>query len=362
MMSKKVMSVILALIMSLSLVACGGSSNSTGDSTGSSGSSTPPEQSQAAEKIVIQVGHPNVSEKYDQFQYFLESTSEKLKELSGGTMELDIYGDAVLGSEREQFDAIGMGTQDAGALSIVSVSGQYTPLQVFDMPYMFRSDAELRAFCDDDGGSLDSIRAGLEEEKGIHLISIVDCGARNVSGKGTPPLTVEDFAGLKVRISENAILRSIWTRMGATPTNIAWTESFTAQQQGVFDCAEWPVFTNNSSKFWEICNYYVLTGIYRLNVCFVINNDLYQSFTDEQKAWLDEATTYGRHEQQKMMDEKTAEFFATWEKAGCTVYEFEDQDKAVELLTPVWDEFAAEIGEDVLNGVNARVEEIRGSL
>ncbi len=183
---KKTIALLLTLIMVIGpLGGCAGSGNSTG--------TTPPQSAsaQSAENtsdkvITIKVGHPNAGQEYDQYQYYLTKMDQKLNELSGGTMRLEIYSDGVLGSERDMFESVKMGTLDMACNATVTQSSSIPALQVFDMPYLFDSAEEFRTLFLDDKGVLDSIRNTLYDEWNMKNIGFAEGGFRRLMGKGDP--------------------------------------------------------------------------------------------------------------------------------------------------------------------------------
>ena len=88
-MKRKVLSLILCLAMTVSLTACGGSSEEQTPASSDTGSST--------EQIVIKISHQNAIT--HPTQKGLEKFKELLEERSGGTMTCDIYDSAVLGND-----------------------------------------------------------------------------------------------------------------------------------------------------------------------------------------------------------------------------------------------------------------------
>ena len=70
----------------------------------------------AADKT-FQLGHVNTSSDDDQYQYYAVTFANKLEELSGGSIGIDIVTDSVLGGERDMFEGMQMGTVDMALIT-----------------------------------------------------------------------------------------------------------------------------------------------------------------------------------------------------------------------------------------------------
>jgi len=125
---KKIISAMLAALMIMSLTACGGGGNdggSGGDAATDSGSSTPAQDSANTDTSDV-ANDPAVTLVYAEVnpldtivgltgQHF----KEKVEELSGGSITIDVRDSGVLGSENDVLDAI-IGGDDSIDMSRIS--------------------------------------------------------------------------------------------------------------------------------------------------------------------------------------------------------------------------------------------------
>ena len=120
---KKIIAVIFALIMTLSMTACGSSSN---PASGSSGSKP------ASETITLRVAVQQ-NENHETCKA-VRRIAEKVEQATDGGLKLDIYSDSVLGDYTAVFDEVRMGTID---MAVQSFSGQYDPaFEIGYLPYL----------------------------------------------------------------------------------------------------------------------------------------------------------------------------------------------------------------------------------
>jgi TRAP-type C4-dicarboxylate transport system substrate-binding protein len=346
------------LILACFFTICGSVffSCSASDSRSTAGT---PEKAETASKKIIKTGHCNAGQEYDQLHYLVLKLDQKLVQLSNGTMGLEIFSDSVLGSERDMFNSVKMGTLDIQLGSTVAVSTSIPQLQIFDMPFLFDSVTEFRRFITDDRGALDGLKKIYENDFNMKLLVFAEGGFRRLMGKGDPMLTIDKIKGKKIRISDNRITSRIYTLLGAIPTNVAWTEVFTAHQQGTIDAGEWPLFSAHSAGFAEVTTWYVFSDIYMMTLELIINKDIWNSLSPEQQKWVQDSSDYARDEQFKMIDTKGEEFLQDFDKQGCKVYRDVNKKSLKDATAVIWTEFRDEINGQFIDSVRKRIDEIR---
>lgn len=348
---KKFALIVLATAMLLSVTACGNQ-----DATNSSDAGA----TDAGEVRTFRLGHPNASQMTDPDHFFATKWAEYVEEYSGGTLKIDIYGDASLGADRDLFVQVKDGMLDLAPTGTVNDGGVYTPLQIFDLPYVFMNDEEYRTLLYDDRGAYDFLREGLRDEMNMHYFGLTEAGAKKLWGTGDVPTNPEELVGLKIRVGDSAVLREIWDMFKCNAANIAWSEAFSAHQQKVIDGAEYAVLIGNSAGFYEVCDYVQSTDINRMVKLVVMSQPVWESLTAEQQECFTKAYWAALDDQIEMIDKANEEAISKWAESGCIYYETFDKEAAYELLVPtVWDDFREEVGSENLDKLVSVLEEIR---
>src|SRR5258706_11574876 len=85
-------------------------------------------------------------------------------------------------------------------------------------------------------------------------------GFRHMTNNKRPVNTPEDLRGLKMRTMENPIHIEAYRQFGILPTPMAFTEVFTALQQGTVDGQENPLSVISAAKLDQVQKYITLTG------------------------------------------------------------------------------------------------------
>ncbi len=86
-----------------------------------------------------------------------------------------------------------------------------------------------------------------------------ELGFRNVTNSARPVATVEDLAGLKLRVVQAPIYIDLFTALGVNPTPMPFAEVYNALEQKVVDGQENPVSVINSAKLFEVQKYLTFT-------------------------------------------------------------------------------------------------------
>lgn len=341
---KKYLSMLLACTMLVGVLSgCGGDSRSDGGKSSSGG----------GEKRMIQLGHVNPGSEGDNLQYASLAFADKLNELSGGTIEVRVVSDSQLGTDREMIEGMQMGTVDM-TLCMNSSLGAFVPeMQVFDLPFLFENRDQVYAVFDDD-----SIMKPLEDmlynEAGIKLLGMFDNGFRNILNNAKPINSVEDLHGLKLRLPENAIWSDCFRAFGASPTAMAFSEVYTACQQGTVDGFELPIPSVYSGAYWSVCKYYSLTAhlFTALNLC--MSGNTWNSFSEEEQQWIQEAADYAQGENRAYIQASEE----TWlEEIGknMEVNECADKSGFAAIAQTIYADYADDIGQDLIDTVMEKI-------
>lgn len=273
---KKLLWVILAVfVVSVMVAGCGGAK----------------EQAKPAEKVVLKFGHiVNTDNSW-------HKAAEKFKEIveakSKGQIEVRIYPNSQLGSERQVIEGIQLGTVD---MTITGESLQMWAPKVGIMatPYMIRDAEHMRKVVTGPIGQ--EIEKEILDKTGLRTIAWFERGPRMLTSN-RPIKTPDDLKGLKMRIPEVPLFMEAWRALGANPTPMAFAEVFTALQQGTMDAQENPYALIHSASFYEVQKYLNKTEHVRTWIYVVIGEKKFQSLSKElQQVVLDAAKEAQKYE------------------------------------------------------------------
>ncbi len=248
----------------------------------------------------------------------LENMAKRLGELSGGTVSIDIYPSAVLGSEVQCLEQVQNGSLDITKVSAAVMENFVPEMSVFGLPYLFRgSDHYWRVLSSPLGAAL--LEKG--EPKLLRGLCYYDSGSRNFYTRSKPIRTPEDLEGLKIRVMNSATAIAMVKAMGGAPTPIAWGELYSALAQGTVDGAENnpPSFTSN--KHYEVCKHFTLDGHTRIPDIVLIGTKTWDRLTPQIREWMQRAADESSQFQRELWRNETLRSLEIAREEGVTIYE-----------------------------------------
>ena len=258
---------------------------------------------------------------------------EELYRISSGTMEIKIYPNQQLGSERECLELLQIGSLDITKVS-TGVLENFSPnMKVLGLPYLFR-DRE-HAFNVLDG----PIGKQLLEETiffRIKGLAYYDAGSRSFYTKSKAIRTPSDLKGLKIRVMESVTAMKMVESMGGSPTPISWGELYTSLQQEVVDGAEKNPPSFFLSKQFEVCKYYTLDEHTTLPDVLVSGSYFWDGLKEKQKKWLEEAVKISVDYQRKLWAESESYSLNELKKSGVEIV-YPDKSEFEKMVKPVYD-------------------------
>lgn len=248
----------------------------------------------------------------------MEFMKQRLEELSGGGVTVDIYPSSVLGSETVCIEQLQNGSLAMTKTSAAAMENFIPSMAVFSLPYIFRDSNHYWNVLDGEIGK------GLLEKgeaKYLRGLCYYDGGSRNFYTKNTPIRTPDDLNGLKIRVMNSATAIDMVKAMGGSPTPIAWGELYSALAQGTVDGAENNPPSFSSNKHYEVCKHFTLDGHTRIPDLLLMSTRVWKKLSPQVQAWVQQAADESSIYQRELWREET---IASLEKAkaeGVTVYE-----------------------------------------
>ncbi len=95
------------------------------------------------------------------------------------------------------------------------------------------------------------------------------------------------FKGLKLR--SNPTLQNVVLELGGSPVTMSGGNVYTSLQKGVIDGAAWTLVGVKDFKWNEVAKYMVRPTFGSITMMLMMNLDKYNSLSDDEKKWIDEA-------------------------------------------------------------------------
>lgn len=183
--------------------------------------------------------------------------AELVDQKTGGAVKIDIFPNAQLGDERANIEDLQMGTLDIAVTSTGPLGNFAEDYLILDLPFLFTSYEHAHAVLD---GEIGQALIAQLNDIGIVGGAFWENGFREMTNSKHPINTVADCQGLKLRCMENQVHMDAFSAIGIDPTPMAFSEVFTALQQGVIDGQENPIAVIYANKLYEAQKYLAITN------------------------------------------------------------------------------------------------------
>lgn len=263
---------------------------------------------------------------------------EKVEELSGGEITIDIQASGVLGSEAQILDGIMMdaGTVDISRISAFALTSYgCNKAKLLSIPYTFVSREHFWNFANSD---LAAEFLNEPQTVGLPLRGICygEEGFRHFFFKtGLEVNGLEDLKNMKIRVSEDPVMTGMVKGLGANATTVSFTELYSALQSGVVDAAEQPIANYKSNAFPEVANTLLLDGHTLGAIQLVITDMGWEKLNEQQQAWIMEAGKLTQAYNAELAEGAEAEVLEQLKAEGCNIVEVTDKAPWVEACQEV---------------------------
>ena len=322
----------------LALTACGGSKSTATSTATSAAASTAPAGDAAAAasdpKVTLVYAEVNpldtiVGQTGSHFK-------EKVEELTGGSVVVDVQASGVLGSENDVLDAIlgGSTSIDISRISAFALTSYgCNKSKLLSIPFTFENRAHFWNFANSD---LAPEFLNEPQELGLPVRGIFygEEGFRHFFTV-KPVSGIADFKGLKLRVSNDPVMNGMVEGLGANPTVVSFGELYSALQTGVVDGAEQPIANYKSNAFPEVANNLILDGHTLGAVQAVITDNAWNKLTENQQAAVMEAAADTQAFNADLSETAENKVLDELKSSGCNVVDVPDK-------TP-WQEACAKV-------------------
>ena len=312
----------------LALTACGGSKSTATSTATSAAASTAPAGDAAAAasdpKVTLVYAEVNpldtiVGQTGSHFK-------EKVEELTGGSVVIDVQASGVLGSENDVLDAIlgGSTSIDISRISAFALTSYgCNKSKLLSIPFTFENRAHFWNFANSD---LAPEFLNEPQELGLPVRGIFygEEGFRHFFTV-KPVSGIADFKGLKLRVSNDPVMNGMVEGLGANPTVVSFGELYSALQTGVVDGAEQPIANYKSNAFPEVANNLILDGHTLGAVQAVITDNAWNKLTENQQVAVMEAAADTQAFNADLSETAENKVLDELKSSGCNVIDVPDK-------------------------------------
>lgn len=330
---KKVLSMVLIITMGLAILLTGCGGNESASSGESNKSLTIRYGSADAEDAAVVQG--------------ILAFKEYVENASNGSIKVETYINGVLGGDRELCEALQIGTVDMTVVMGGILANYDKTLNIFSMPYLFESK---QASYDAVDGEFGKILAQKIEKKNFKLVGWGDGGTYQVANSVKPINSVEDMRGVSLRVPEIELDIEFFKALGASPTPISFSETYTALEQGVVAGLELPVELMYCSKLMEPVNYLTLTGHSESIFPALMSMDFWNKLSTEQQKIVMDGMKVQVQKNREVALKGEQEYIQAFKDKGGSVHVLTDEQKLgfIKVGEKIQEKYASTVGIDLI--------------
>lgn len=288
----------------------------------------------------------------------LKNYANWVNEQTEGKVIIRLYTDETLGDNTEMAEQLVTGELDAMMMP-QGVEATYAPkIAVLGLPFLFSSYEQAWAVMDDEEVA-EGLTQGLEDYNLVQL-AFWENGMRQITNNKGEISSPEDVEGMKIRIPDDVMTERIFKELGASTTRFAWSKTYDALKQGVFDGQENPVANIYSGKINEVNSYMTITNHKYESKNLVFSLSTWKKLPEDiQEILLEGAKTYGQEHRDAVASEEQ-EQIEKLREAGMIINEDPDIDAFKEATRDVYTNF--ELQNEWTADLVAKVREISSSV
>lgn len=278
----------------------------------------------------------------------IDTFAKEVEKRTNGRYKIQTFYGGALGAEREAIEAVQLGTQELTWTSTGPIPNFVPEVKILDVPFLFKDYAHARAVLD---GPIGQEMLKKFESKGFKALAWGENGFRHMTNNKRPINIPEDMKGLKMRTMENPVHIQAYKGFGIIPTPMAFTEVFTALQQGTVDGQENPLSVIVANKFDQVQKHLTLTGhVYSPGV-FLMNKAAFDKLSDADKQHFLEAAKVAAKANRDRVDADERTAVADLRAKGMQVVDKVDKSKFQAALAQVTVEFEKQFGKENLDRI-----------
>lgn len=345
---KRVLALVFALCMSLSLAACGTRATSSASSTGGAVSGS-------GETVTLTLAH--IRPVGSSADLAIHEFADEATKLSGGTLQFDIYPAAQLGDYTTVQERVSIGDVDMQIASLGSNMDKVFALS--NAAYLCTDWDTAKKMFGDDSALINIYREKMAEYNMTYLCAYpLYFGGIALNTTPVDATNPDAKSGIKIRVPSMTTFEKCAENLGYLATPLPSNEMYTSIQTGVVDGAIGAGAEMYYGNLSGLVKYYLPINDHFEQWYMYINTDKWNSLSDSQRSAL---TTAGQHMQEKRWEvapEETAEYEKKLTDSGTVIVKYTDeqiQAFADKIRKNVWpiieEEYGTENFEAVTNSI-----------
>ncbi len=294
-------------------------------------------------KVVIKYAHINDPgmPAYDAALFF----AEKVKELSKGDIECQVFPSGQLGGEREMVESLIVGNIHISHPNIAILTLHYPQITIYQLPFLFKDFYHTKRVAESEVGQ--ALNADFEKTTGMSMVIYYTEAARGLYNNKGPVYLPEQLKGKKVRIMESELYRDMFGELGVggLPTPLPDTEQYAGLATNLIEFADSPIDHYITRKYYEVAQYYSLLDHVTGFKSVVMNKAWFDGLEQEQQSIIMEAFKQTEQYQNELSDSIQQDVL-NWATCNGVFVNLVNKCAFQEAMKPVYDKWIDKLGKE----------------
>lgn len=246
----------------------------------------------------------------------------RLRELSGGRIEMRVAHAAQLGDDVAMLTALRTGTLDMSVNSQGPTSALVPEIAALGLPFLFPDAAAAYRTVD---GAVGQELAQKLGSVGLHSLGFWDNGIRHITNRRRAINRPDDLRGLRIRTPADPATIDTFQALGAATQQINFSELYVALQQGVVDGQENPLANIHASKLHEVNRFISLTAHKWECSPFLASRVAWGRLNEADRALLTQAAREATEHNRMLMQQADVQLLAEYRATSAVEVNVADQ-------------------------------------
>jgi tripartite ATP-independent transporter DctP family solute receptor len=275
---------------------------------------------------------------------------EVAERLSNGRVEVQVFGGAQLGGERDILEGIRLGTVDMGigAGALANFAPVYNIIQ---LPFLIKNQDHMGRVAEGPAGRMLAKR--IEEQGGFKVLGFFSTGDSGIQTVKAPVRTPADLKGVKIRVMENPALIESMKALGANPTPLPFPEVYTSMKQGVVEGSTIDYTALWTTKVYEAVKYVTEPGFHILAEPrpLLVSARFFSSQPPDVQQWIQQAANEATAFERRIFIDRQTKAIEDLRAKGLQFTKM-DEKAFIDQIRPVWRKIARDLrSEDLLDEI-----------
>ncbi|WP_373088779.1 C4-dicarboxylate TRAP transporter substrate-binding protein [Sneathiella sp.] len=282
------------------------------------------------------------------FTSSVEAIRDYVAEKTGGKFQIKIHYGEALSKAKENLDGIKLGAFQMAMLCTAYHPAKTPTMSGLDLPFLPFPNLKVQTAVHEAFYHDPAVIKDLARWDAMPLMSSL-LPQYEFTGVGDPPLTLEDWKGMRVRALGG--IGEAMRKIGAVPTTVPAPEVYTSLERGTIEAASFPfTYAHVAYRLTDIGKWYTANMSPGANNCpVVVNIPAYNKLPPEYQKLLQEAKTPAYEALYNAYEAADAKNFPIMKEKGMQPITYTDEELAkfhAVGAKPVWDEWIAKMDSD----------------